>query len=173
MARKTTVSAAPKKEVTAKPVATKMQRVPSDTMIAVVNNRTNNLVYVSSRMAGMKVEWEEFGDIQYIELAELNSMRGTNPRFFTDNWIVVEPSGGYSPEEIYETLGVSRHYKHVVTPKTLDKLFDKPLNFIEDEMKQYSKGVKKLVYERAKQLRAVGKFDSISKYEAIERLATE
>lgn len=153
--------------------AQKKQRVPSDTMIAVVNNRTNNLVYISTRMAGMKVDWDEFGDVQYLELAELNSMRGTNPRFFTENWVVVEPSGGYSAEEIYETLGVSRYYEHVVTPRTLDKLFDKPLDYIENEMRHYSEGIRRLVYERAKQLRATGKLDSISKYEMIERLATK
>jgi hypothetical protein len=169
MARRTTKQEAASTAPVVK--ETKDRKIPQDTMIAVVNNRTNELVYGSVRMAGVKYMWESFGETQYIEFAELVSMRGSAPRFFSENWIVVEPSEGYSTDEIYKALGVDRYYKHVVTPKTLDALFTKPLDYIKGEMEHYSESIKKLVYERAVQLRETGELDSISKFNAVKELA--
>lgn len=157
------------KEEDAKNVSKKNRKVPLDTLIGVTNNVTNTLIYASKRMTGYSVEWEHYGETQYMELAELNSMRSTDPRFFKDNWVIIEDTDEYTADEIYSTLGVAAYYKHYVTPATIDNLFDKTASEIELEVSQFSKGMQETVYERAKALMAAGKFDSIQKFDAIKR----
>lgn len=161
--------ATPEKEVAEIPKKKKNRKVPLDTMIGVTNNVSNTLIYVSKHMVGYSVEWERYGETQYMELSELNAMRSTDPRFFRDNWVILEDTDEYTADEIYSTLGVANYYKHYVTPTTIDELFDKTAPEIESEVAQFSKGMQKTVYARAKALMAAGKFDSIQKLDAIKR----
>lgn len=159
----------PEVEVVVKP--SKPRRVPFDTLVAVVNNCPNELIYVSKHIAGMIVEWVEYGDVQYLELGELNYMRSTDPKFFANNWIIIEESEGYTPEEIYGTIGVDRYYKNVVTPITIDQLLEKSVAEIQAQMEKYTLQTKKAIYQRAVALMNAGRFDSISKLNAIKEEA--
>lgn len=156
---------APKKET-----VKKMRKVPLTTVIGVTNNVTNTLIYASKHLVGYTVEWENYGETQFMELSELNAMRSTDPRFFRDNWVILEDSDGYTADEIYATLGVSNYYKHYVTPTTIDDLFDKSVSEIKTEVSKFSKGMQKTVYNRAKELMAAGRFDSIQKMDAIKKV---
>lgn len=156
-------------EETTTKASKKNRKVPLETVIGVTNNVTNTLIYASKRMTGYSVEWEHYGETQYMELSELNAMRSTDPRFFKDNWVILEDTDEYTADEIYTTLGVANYYKHYVTPTTIDNLFDKTASEIELEVSQFSKGMQETVYERAKALMAAGKFDSIQKFDAIKR----
>lgn len=149
----------------------KPRKVPLDTMILVVNNCPNELIYVSKHIAGMVIEWSEYGETQYLELSELNYMRSTDPKFFSNNWIVIEESDGYSPEEIYRTIGVDRYYKNAVTPLAIDNLLEKSAAEIKQQMDKYTLQTKKAVYERAVALMNAGRFDSISKLNVIKEEA--
>ena len=136
-----------------------------------MSNCANPLIYKSKRQVGYQVEWEEYGVVEYMELSELVAMRSGSPRFFSDNWIVVldDPEeGGYTAEEVYKTIGVSKYYEHVVTPETISSLLAKEPETIKTIMEKMSRGLKKTVYNYAVQRRDSGQFDSITKFNAIK-----
>lgn len=153
------------------PVKKTLRTVPRDTQVAVMSNCANPLIYKSKRQVGYQVEWEEYGVVEYMELSELVAMRSGSSRFFSDNWIVVldDPEeGGYTAEEVYKTIGVSKYYEHVVTPETISSLLAKEPETIKTIMEKMSRGLKKTVYNYAVQRRDSGQFDSITKFNAIK-----
>lgn len=154
---------------TAKKVNT-LRRVPLDTFVPVASNCASPLIYVSKRLNGYNVEWENFGDVDYMQVSELIAIRGSARKFFTNNWIVVLDDE-YTAEEVYNTVGVSNLYKNVVTPDTIKQLLDKPVAQITTAMNKMSDGLKRTVYEYAVNLKDKGEFDSIKKFEAIKNIA--
>lgn len=153
------------------PVKKTLRTVPRDAQVAVMSNCTNPLIYKSKRQVGYQVEWEEYGVVEYMEVSELIAMRSGSPRFFSDNWIVVldDPEeDGYTAEEVYKTIGVSKYYEHVVTPETISSLLAKEPETIKTIMEKMSNGLKKTVYNYAVQRRDSGQFDSITKFNAIK-----
>ena len=57
-------------------------------------------------------------------LGEIVSMKNSQRRFFTDNWIILEDTEDYSAIELYEFLKVTKFYEHILTPDTIDSNFD-------------------------------------------------
>lgn len=161
-----------KKTVTKKtePVKKPNKKVPLDELVPVASNCMTPLIYVSSRQNGYKVEWENYGDVDYITVAELIAMRGSARRFFTDNWIVIQ-DGDYTADEVYERIGVTKLYEDVVTPETIKDLFNESTTVISKKMAKMSDGLKRTVYNYAVKLKDDGEFDSIKKFELIKSIA--
>ena len=65
-------------------------KITNETMVECKNGTHGNLFYASTRNPGYTVEWTEFGEVQEMDYAELLVMRGSQPRFFRDNWILIE-----------------------------------------------------------------------------------
>lgn len=147
-----------------------LRRVPLDTYVPVVSNCVSPLIYVSKRQMGYKVEWENFGDIDYMQVQELIAMRGTDRKFFINNWIVINDDE-YTAEEVYNTIGVSKQYENVVTPETIKQLLCKGIPQIRAEMGKMSDGLRRTVYEYTLKLKEDGEFDSIKKFDVIKELA--
>lgn len=156
-----------KKEVVKK---TTPRKVPLDELVPVVSNCTTPLIYVSTRQNGYKVEWENYGDVDYMTVSELIAMRGSQRRFFTDNWIIIE-DGEYTADEVYARIGVTKLYEDVVTPETIKELLDDSLPNINIRMSKMSNGLKRTVYNYAMKLKDDGEFDSIKKLELIKSIA--
>lgn len=65
----------PKRKAT-RPVQQTKKALPLDTMVCCVSGvAVGKLLYHSKRLQGCSFEWNRFGDEQYIELVELQSMR--------------------------------------------------------------------------------------------------
>ena len=79
-----------------------VKKITNSTMVECKNGVHGPLIYISSRTAGYMIEWEEFGEVQEIEYGELVAMRGSQPRFFRDNWILIEDA------DVLKALGVAR-----------------------------------------------------------------
>ena len=163
----TTKATTAKTKVAPKP---SLRRVPLDVLVPVASNCVSPLIYVSKRQNGYKVEWENYGDVDYMQVSELIAMRGSARKFFTNNWIVINDDE-YTAEEVYNTIGVSKLYEDVVTPETIIALLNKPIPQIRSAMSKMSDGLKRTVYEYTVKLKNGGEFDSIKKFELIKDIA--
>ena len=143
-------------------------RIPLDTIVPVTSNIKGNLIYVSKKMAGYTINWDDFGATEYIELSELVSMRNSDRRFFEDNWIICEDTDEYSAIQIYDFLKVGKYYKNVFTPENIDTIFEKEPSQIIKTISTLSKGMKETIAVRAKEKIDAKELDSNSKIEALE-----
>lgn len=147
----------------------KKKTIPVDYMIPVKSGVTGILVYVSKKTFGYEVEWNSFGDIEYIEYSELLSMRNTTKAFFENNWIFFEDTDDYTAQELYEALRVDRYYKNTVLGQDLDSIFDQSPDDIADLISPLSKGVKETIALAARSKIDSGQLDSIKRIEALEK----
>lgn len=127
------------------------KRIPLDTIIPVVCTNAGGLIYVSKKTMGYTVEWEDIGSVEYMELGELASMKNTDRRFFSDNWIVIEDSEDYTAMEIYDFLKISNYYPTAFTPEKIDEVFTYSKDKIAKVCSGLSKGLKETIAVRAKQ----------------------
>lgn len=127
------------------------QNIPLDTVVPVICNTTGALIYVSKKIMGYKVEWDGLGSVEYMELSELSSMKNTDKRFFTDNWIILGDTDEYTAMQLYDFLKISNLYKNFLTPETIDELFTYNKEKIVKTISTLSRGMKETIAVRAKQ----------------------
>jgi hypothetical protein len=169
-ARKTATKSTLVESTTSEPSVTQakqVRRVEPTTMVRVISNCVNPLVYSSKRTNGMVIEWDTYGSENFMDVAELIAMRGSDRRFYEDNWIVFEDSDGFTAQELYKAVGVNRYYMFAISPKELDKVFEKNPTEIREIISKCSKGMKETIHERAKLLRDAGRLDSYVKVKAV------
>lgn len=159
----------PEKE---KPVEVKKpRRISNDFLITVVSNKPNPMHYNCIRTFGEELDWSEYGDTQEMTFEELRAMKGRYPRYFNENWIVIDDSGDYTAKEIYAALGVADKYENSISPDSIMDLLNYSNVKLAEELEKLSDPVKRTVYDIAKQKKEVGQFDSISKFEIIKNIA--
>lgn len=129
----------------------KITRIPLDTIVPVVCNTVGGAVYISKRNMGYRVEWDEIGAVEYMEVGELASMRNTDRRFYEDNWIVLEDTEEYTAMQLYDFLKVSKFYEKVFTPENIDEIFTYDKDKITRVVSTLSNGLKQTIAARAKQ----------------------
>lgn len=179
MAKTTTKSAAPK-EVPAEPSVTiktesntnTVQPEPQKPMVAteidlrqivtVRNGFQGTLIYKDKR-TGADYRWENFGDVQDIELGELRNARGSAKKFFENNWFL------FDEDWIPEYLGMGKYYKHALNSEDFDDIFSKPADELEATLAELTDGQRKSVGYRARQLIASGDIDSRKTVSMLER----
>lgn len=155
------------KQTDNKSVNTK-KKIPLDTNISCKSAVRGTLTYLSKRMAGYQVVWNDFGDEEFLDLQELISMRNTDLRFFKDNWIIIDDSEGYTAQEIMDYIKVSQYYNKDVNIDNFDSLFNESPDKIKEIVSTMSSGLKDTVAMRAKQLYNAGTLDSRKRIEALE-----
>ncbi len=146
----------------------KMMKIPLDTVVPVTCNVQGGAIYVSKKLIGHIVVWDEYGSTEYVELSELVAMRNSDRRFFQDNWIVCEDTSDYTAVQIYSFLKVSQYYEHVFTPENIDSIFDESPKNIIKMIAPLSAGMKNTIATRAKIKIDAKEIDSNSKIEALE-----
>lgn len=131
-------------------------------LVTVRNGYQGTLVY-RSRRTNERFIWGAFGDEQDMELQELKNARNASKAFFQNNWFLIDDP------EVLDYLGVSQYYKYALSYDSFDDLFNKSPEEIEKIVSELSKGQKKSVAYRAKQLIAEEKIDSIKVINALEK----
>lgn len=131
-------------------------------MVTVRNGFQGILIYKDKR-TGMDYRWENFGDEQDMELGDLRNARGSAKKFFENNWFL------FDEDWIPEYLGMSRYYKHALNSEDFDEIFKKPPEELEKTISGLSKGQRKSVAYRARQLIATGDIDSRKTVSTLER----
>ena len=136
---------------------------PNQTVI-VRNGFQGTLIYKSPR-TGEIFRWEGFGDEQEMEIRELRNAKSAKKNFFIYNWFMFDTED----EWVIEYLGLTQYYKNAVKLNEFDELFKKPTEEIEKVVSKLSKGQKKSVAYRARQLVIDGEIDSRKTISALEK----
>ena len=144
----------------AKPMV-KQQRDMNE-MISVVCITNTTLVYESKNQIGYRVDWDGFLQENWIEYKELINMRNSQRAFFEQPWVICD-------WDVLVDLKVDNYYKNIIDLEDLDSVFEKSSEELEKTLKIVPAGIKKLIVDRAFELRREKKLDSLSTIETIEK----
>lgn len=135
--------------------------IDPDQYVTVRNGFQGKLVYKSKR-TGEKYIWDAFGDEQDMQLSELKNARNSYKTFFINNWFM------FDEEWIVDYLGLNQYYRYAVRLEDFDKLFEGDIEDAVDAISKMSKGQKKSVAYRARDLIAKEVIDSTKMIKALE-----
>lgn len=133
----------------------KRKKLPADMLVECKNITMGKLIYISKKQNGYEIVWSNPGDIEEIELGELMSMRNSQPRFFTQNWIGIED------EDVLRYLKVEKYYNGVPSFEDYDDIFTKPLDEIKVIIANLPAGIKETLGYKAAELINDGTIDSV------------
>jgi hypothetical protein len=133
-------------------------------MLVPIMNVTNGKLIYQSRKTGSEFRFERYGDIEYMELYELLTMRSSHRRFLDEPFIIV------LDEEVAEFLGLSKSYEKLTHATEIDGIFDFPLEQFKDVIESIPKGLAHLVVSKAKEKIETKQLDSVQKVQAIENV---
>lgn len=166
MATNTKKSVAEKTEATETTVTKKV--IPKDIdinqLIPVYNGFQGTLVYKSQR-TGEKFVWDEFGDVQEMELKELRNAKSASKKFFIKNRFMFDKDYTW----VIDYLGVGTYYKNALNVDNFDEIFKLSPAEIEKKVAKLSEGQKKSVSYRARQLIKAEEIDSNKVITALEK----
>lgn len=132
-------------------------------VITVVNITNSKLTYVSRTSPGYQIEWDRYGDENYMEYKELINMRNSQRMFFEEPWIMCD-------WDVLVDLKVDKYYKNIINLDDIDSLFKKSPQELKKTLQIVPNGIKRLIADRAFELRREKKLDSISIIETIEKV---
>lgn len=150
----TTNGATTKKASTSECKKVEHKQLPLDTMVACTNMTSGKLIYISTRQMGFTIEWEHEGDVEYIELGELVTMRNSQRAFFEKNWIAIEDP------EVKKFLRVNAYYDGIPSIDDYEDLFNKPDSEILEILKGVPDGFKEILANKASKMISDGTIDS-------------
>jgi hypothetical protein len=133
-------------------------------MLVPVMNVTNGRLIYRSRKTGSEFRFERYGDIEYMELYELLTMRASHRRFLDEPFIIV------LEEEVADFLGLTNNYKKLTHATEIDGIFEFPLEQFEDVIESIPKGLAHLVVSKAKEKIETKELDSVQMVQAIEKV---
>lgn len=149
-------------KVSEKPIIAK--EIDIHEYVSVKSGCHGRLVYKSPR-TGEKFTWDGFGDEQFLELQELKNAKSSNKKFFESNWFMFDSENDW----VIDYLGVRQLYRNALTLDNFDDLFNKSPAEIEKIIAGLSKGQKRSVSYRARQLIESGEIDSNKAISALEK----
>lgn len=151
----------------------KRVKLEDNVLITVKSNVFGKLTFKNNK-TGDVTKWLEFGETQELSIGDLRSMKGTQRRFFSDNWIIIEGvyDEGYedvTPEDIYKTLQISQYYEELLCPKNINDVFNWSVKDIESKVPNMSAGVKESLIIKANELIEKDVLDSRNKIKSLEK----
>jgi hypothetical protein len=114
-------------------------------MVPCRNITAGSLTYISKK-SGVEVNWNEPNDEEYIDVAELLTMKSSQPRFLNEPWVMIDD------EEVIEYLGLKRIYDSIIDPEDIDSLLLMSPVEIQERLKKAPNGTRESVSIRARQM---------------------
>ena len=108
------------------------------------------------------ITFSEFGDDDYIELAELKALRNSKPIFFERNWLIIED------DNVIDFLNVGKYYADYLTVEDIDELFELPVDEMIAKIQKLNQVTRDNIARRAVDMIKDGNIDSVKKIEALE-----
>lgn len=162
-----TVKAKPEPTVKAEPEASKTRIIPKEVdpnqYVIVRNGFQGKLVYISPR-TGERFSWDSFGDEQEMELRELRNVKSSCKKLFENNWFMFDDEDSW----VVDYLGIRQYYKNSLNIDNFDSVFSLTPEEIKKTITPLSKGLKKSIAYRARQLLSEGEIDSRKSIAALE-----
>lgn len=129
-----------------------------------VRNGFRGVLIHKSRNTGERFVWSEFGDEQEIQLLELRNAKSSNKKMFENNYFMFDEEFDW----VIDYLGVRNFYPVGSSVEDLDAIFDKTPSQAKKIISQMSKGQKRSLSYRARQLIEDGDIDSRRMISALE-----
>ena len=139
------------------------ERVDLNMLIPVINGFHGILTYVSPRNKE-EFHWNEFGDVQDIELKELRSIKSTNKGFYEKNYFLFDDEYSW----VIQYLGVSKYYDNSLSADGFEEIFSATPAEIKKIVAGLPTGQRKSVALAAKSKIASGEIDSFKIIKALE-----
>lgn len=133
-----------KEQPTEKPVMRKKQ-IDRDLMVACRNVTEGRLIYVSKK-TGLQTIWSNHGDVEYMDVGELMTMKASQPKFLTEPWLIIED------DDVVEFLGLKHLYQRLVDVDDLDSFFMKSHTEMEQILDRVPNGTKDSIATRARKM---------------------
>ncbi|MEK5036305.1 hypothetical protein MKY96_33170 [Paenibacillus sp. FSL R7-0302] len=118
--------------------------VDRNQLVECKNVTNGSLTYISRN--GYVAEWGNFGDVEYLPVSELMTMKASQGRFLNEPWLIIED------EEVAQFLGLKKVYERIVAADEITALFSKSPKEIEEILATAPKGTKDLVADKAREM---------------------
>lgn len=141
-------------------IPTAKKKIENDRMIPIMNISPNGLIYISRR-TGAEWEWSEYGDIEYMEMQELQTMRTSQKRFLSEPWVLI------LDEEVVSFMGLDKMYKNMVHPDNIEQVFSMKNADFKEVIEKVPNGIAQLICNRAVTKVADGTLDSVAKIKVL------
>jgi hypothetical protein len=129
-----------------------------------VRNGFHGVLVYKSRRSGEEFTWNEFGDVQEMELAELRNAKSASKGFFINNWFMFDDEYAW----VIDWLGLGMYYRNAVGVAQFDSIFGMTPAAIKKTVGEMSDGQKASLVYRASELIASGEIDSRKVIAALE-----
>ncbi len=135
------------------------EKIPMDEMVYVRNLTGGKLVYIGRN--GYYVEWQEFGEEQPVEMRELYNMKGTDRRFFTENWIEVDLA-------VLRDLHMDSFYKDAISYDEIEDIKNGKVDKLIAKMKKAQPIIKNSIGVRIMNMIESGELSNINTIKKLE-----
>lgn len=137
-----TVTEEPQKKE--EPVVPKKKVIDRDTVVSCRNITSGKLTYISKK-SGLEIVWSNFGDEEYIDVAELLTMKSSQPKFLKEPWLFIDDA------EVAEYLGLKELYKSLIPIDEVEDFFNLDIKKAKEILPRLPKGMRSLIGEKARQ----------------------
>lgn len=119
-------------------------------------------VFYKSDVSRKIWHFEKFGQIESIPYGELVTILNRFPNYFRDGLFII------LDKRVQEEFNLTELYKNIITPKSLDELFEKDFNELETVVRNLPEGMKLTFINKVQEMYENKKLDSIRVVEMIE-----
>lgn len=138
----------------------RIREIEPSELVEVRSITRGGLTYVSKK-TGLKVTWGEYGDVEYLEFAELLTMRSHSRNFLEKPLVVI------GDVDVAAKLNLTRLYEGLLTAEEVEGFLAMPLEDIEEQLDNLPDGSISLIKDTARE--TVGKtFNDIRKIKLLE-----
>lgn len=118
--------------------------------------------------------WEHIGDIQFMSMSDLKTMKAQDVGYFKNQWIVIVGVADDSdckakPADIYKALAIDGYYKNFIDPTTFDEVCGWTESEITERVAVLSDGARQNLVVALNGLIKDGTLDSRRKIKAFEK----
>lgn len=135
------------------------EKIPMDDLVYVRNLTGGKLIYIGRN--GYYVEWQEFGEEQPIEMRELYNMKGSDRRFFTENWIEVDLA-------VLRDLHMDAFYRDAISYDEIEEIKNGKVDKIIAKMKKAQPIIKNSIGVRIMRMIEDGELNDINTIKKLE-----
>jgi hypothetical protein len=143
-------------------VEPKKRVIERNELVSCRNITSGRLTYISKK-TGMETVWSQFGDEEFIEVAELLTMKTSQPKFLKEPWLFIED------EEIAEHLGLKQLYENIIPIDEVDEFFSLTASEARLIVPKLPKGMKTLIAEKARKGIQDGSFNNLQLVKLLEQ----
>lgn len=148
-------------EISKNRIVEKKSAIKDDDKIAVMSGSMGAVIYRSDTSRRVW-KFTRFGQIEYMPYGELVTIRNRFGGYYTDGWLVILDA------QVQDEFGLTNMYKNILTPENIDEIFKKSADELEVIIDNLPDGMKNTFINKAQELYASGKLDSLRIIKLIE-----